>query len=86
MRDFNARGEQVALALVFYAQRRILILEGGQRIKPDLVPCGEVLWVSGVGSGFLCDIDIGDVDVVANGDLILVRIYSLWFARWSDGG
>lgn len=37
-------------------------------------------------SGFLCDIDIGDVDVVANGDLILVRIYSLWFARWSDGG
>jgi hypothetical protein len=84
--DFDAGSKQIALALVLDAQGRILIFEGRQRIEPDLVPCGEVFWVSGARGGFLGDIDIGDVDVVADGNLFLVRIDSLGFAGWCDGG
>lgn len=65
--------EQVGHGLVC-AESRVFILEWPQRVKPHLVPCREVLGIPSAQLVFLVDIDIGDVDVVADGLFRLVAV------------
>lgn len=46
----------------------------GQWVEPYWVPGWEVLGVGGLDFGLLVDVNIGNVDVVANWDLWLVGV------------